>query len=190
MKVYDVEFYGKATYDLELEVWKKITPIEIPFNGKTCPIDFYIEDAKPMYTQIKYNIDDFDMTLDQIQSWQWEIYKENEEEQKKLFDKYLKNPKDMMELFENVIVQDFYEKRTILLEDEAYCIRQFGAEITEKIRTAENCKQILDMIHFKELTLATNQIRIIGDCEYYIDFGVGITLDGTIDVGLEEMIYR
>ncbi len=46
------------------------------------------------------------------------------------------------------------------------------------------------MIHFKELTLATNQIRIIGDCEYYINFGVGIILDGTIDVGLEEMIYR
>lgn len=40
MKVYDIEFYGKAIYDLELEVWKRTTPIEIPFNGKTCLLDF------------------------------------------------------------------------------------------------------------------------------------------------------
>lgn len=32
MKVYDIKFYGKATYDLEEEVWKRITPIEVPFN--------------------------------------------------------------------------------------------------------------------------------------------------------------
>lgn len=190
MKVYDIKFYGKATYDLEEEVWKRITPIEVPFNGKICQLDFYIEDARPMYTQIKYNLDDFGITLDQIQSWQLELYEKNEAEQKELFDKYLKDPKDMMKLFENEIVKDFHEKRTILLEEEAYCNKQFGVEVTKKIQTAENCEQILDMIHFKELTLATNQIRIIGDCEYYIDFGVGITLDGTIDVGLEEMIYR
>lgn len=111
-------------------------------------------------------------------------------EQKELFDKYLKDPKEMMKLFENEIIKDFYEKRTILLEDETYCNSQFGVEITEKIQKAETHEQILDMIHFKELILATNQIRIIGDCDYYIDFGVGITFDGTIDVGFEEMIYR
>ena len=36
MKVYDIKFYGKATYDLEQEVWKRTTPIEVPFNGKIC----------------------------------------------------------------------------------------------------------------------------------------------------------
>lgn len=38
------------------------------------------------------------------------LYEENEEEQKELFDKYLKDPKDMMKLFENAIVKDFHEK--------------------------------------------------------------------------------
>ena len=190
MKVYDINFYGKATYDLEQEVWKRIIPIEVPFNGKICQLDFYIEDARPMYTQIKYNFDDFGITLDQIQNWQLELYKKNETEKKELFDKYLKDPKDMMELFEQKIIKDFYEKRIDLMEDEAYCNEQFGVEVTKKIQSATNSEQILDMIHLKELTLATNQIRIIGDCEYYEDFGMGITFDGMIDVGLEEMIYR
>lgn len=57
------------------------------------------------------------------------------------------------------------------------------------IQTAENCEQILDMVHFKELILTTNQIHVIVDCGYYVDFSIGITLDGTIDVGLEEVIY-
>lgn len=70
----------------------------------------FIEDARPIYTQIKYNLDDFGITLDQIQSWQLKLYEENEEEQKELFDKYLKDPKDMMKLFENAIVKDFHEK--------------------------------------------------------------------------------
>lgn len=189
MKVYDNEYYGKVTYDVGLELWKRTTPIEIPYNGKMCSVDFYIEDAEPMYTQIKYNLDDYGITLDQIQSWQVELYKKDVLEQKELFDKYLKDPKDMMKLFEDRIIKDFYEERTILLEDETYCIRMYGEETTEKIRTADTCEKILDMVHFKELTLATNQIRIIGECEYYVDFGVSIMLDGTIYVGLEEMIY-
>ena len=54
------------------------------------------------------------------------------------------------------------------------------------IQTAENCEQILDMVHFKELILTTNQIHVIVDCEYYVDFSIGITLDGTIDGALSE----
>lgn len=60
--MYDIKFYGKAAYDLEEEVWKRITPIEVPFNEKICQLDFNIEDARPMYTQIKYNLDDFGST--------------------------------------------------------------------------------------------------------------------------------
>ena len=57
--------------------------------------------------------------------------------ERELFDKYLKEPKIMMKLFEEAIIKDFYEERDNLLEDEAYCISEFGAEITEKIQMAE-----------------------------------------------------
>ena len=108
-----------------------------------------------------------------------------------MFDEYLKDPTYMMRLFEDEINKDFYEQREILLENETYFVREYEIETTEKIRTADTREKILDMIHFKELTLATNQIRIIGKCEYYndIDYGVSITNDGTIYVGSVEMIY-
>lgn len=191
MRVYDIAYYGKATYDIDLEFWKRTTPIEIPFNGKICSLDFYIEDASPMYTQIQYGLDDFGITLDQIQDWQLEHYQKAAAEQKELFDKYLKNPSDVMKRFEEEIIEDFYEVRENFLEDEEWSVREFGEEITEKIRTADTREKILDLVHLKELTLATNQIRITGACDYCdIDYGVGITLDGTIDVGSVEMIYR
>lgn len=191
MKVYDNDFYGKVTYNLESETWKRTTAMEIPFNGKICSVDFYIKDASPVYTQIKYNIKEYGITLQQIPGHLNKLYKESIQMQKELFDKYLKNTKDMMELFEERIVEDFYEERENLLEDETFCIEEFGEEITEKIRTANTSEKILDMVHFKELTLTINQIRIIGECDYYdIGYGVGITFDGTIDVGSIEMIYR
>lgn len=191
MKVYDNEFYGKVTYNKKLAIWKRTIPIELFFNKKICSLDCYIEDTNFMYTQIKYNIDNFGTTLEQLPDSIIEIQKKNERRQRELFDKYLKEPKAMMELFENAIIKDFYEERKNLLEDEEYCISEFGAEITEKIRTAGTNEKILDMVHFKELTLGKKQIRIIGECEYYcVNFGVGIMLDGTIDVGAVDMIYR
>lgn len=191
MKVYDNEFYGKVTYNLELEIWKKTRAIEIPFNGKMCSVDFYIKDASPMYTQIKYNIKDYGITLQQIPSHLNNLYKESIQMQKELYDKYLKNTKVMMKLFEESIIEDFYEEKENLLENETFCIAEFGEEITEKIRMADTHEKILDMVHFKELTLTINQIRIIGECDFCdMDYGVGITFDGTIDVGSIEMIYR
>lgn len=183
MKEYDIEFYGKVAYDLEQEAWKRTTPIKVPFNGKICQLDFIIKDASPMYTQIKYNLKDYGISLQQIPDHLNDLYKESVQRQKDLFDKYLREPDAMMKLFEEAIIEDFYEERENLLEDET--------EITEKIRTADAHEKILDMVHLRELTLTFNQIRIIGDCDFCdIDYGVGITFDRMIDVGSVEMIYR
>ena len=188
---YNNEFYGKVTYDLELEMLKPKMPLKLPFNGSECTLDFYIEDASPMYTQIKHHIKDYGINLHEIPNQLINLYKNNVQEQNEMFDEYLKDPTSMMRLFEDEIIKDFYEQREILLENETYFVREYEIETTEKIRTADTREKILDMIHFKELTLATNQIRIIGKCEYYndIDYGVSITNDGTIYVGSVEMIY-
>ena len=65
-----------------------------------------------------------------------------------------------------------------------YREKNFEVETIEKIRTADTPEKIFDMIHFKELTLAVNQMRIIGKCDYYcIDYGVSITSNGTVYAG-------
>ena len=184
-KVYDIDYYGKATYDEELEIWKSITPIEILFNGKICSLDFYIEDATPMTTQ--YNFDNTSITLDPFFT---EMEQEDALEQKQLFDKYLKDSKDIVGVFCEWIIEDFIEMRKNIFDNDRYREKNFEVETIEKIRTADTPEKIFDMIHFKELTLAVNQIRIIGKCDYYcIDYGVSITSNGTVYAGSVEMIY-
>ena len=185
-KVYDTEYYGKATYNEKLMIWKSITPIEIMFNEKICSLDFYIEDASPTITEHKFKKANSTLEPNFMELGQKRILR-----QKQLFDKYLKPQKDIMGLFKERIIEDFMEIREDLIEDELYCIKHFGVEATKKIRIADTPEKIFDMIHFKELTLAVNQIRIIGKCDYYhhIDYGVSITDDGTIYAGSVEMIY-
>ncbi len=184
-KVYDIDFYGKATYNKKLEIWKSLTPIEILFNGKNCSLDFYIEDATPLTTQYKF--DNTSITLD---PYTIKMEQKDALGQKQLFDKYLKEPKDMIELFDKKIIKDFIEVKDIIFDNDRYREKYFEVETIEKIRTADTPEKIFDMIHFKELTLAVNQIRIIGKCDYYcIDYGVSITNNEKIYAGSVEMIY-
>lgn len=53
----------------------------------------------------------------------------------------------MMKICKGVIIKDFYEERKNLLEDETFCIRHFGVETIEKIRTAGTSEKILNMVH-------------------------------------------
>lgn len=114
-KVYDIDFYGKATYDEELEIWKSITPIEILFNGKNCSLDFYIEDATPLTTQ--YNFDNTSIILEPFFT---EMEQEDSLEQKHLFDKYLKDSKDMVEVFSEGIIEDFIEMRKNIFDNDRF----------------------------------------------------------------------
>ena len=184
-KVYDIDFYGKATYNKKLKIWKSITPIEILFNGKNCSLDFYIEDASPLITES--NISLKNITLDPYFT---ELEQKRILKQKQLFDKYIKNQNDMAEIFGEGIIEDFVETKEIMFDSDRYREKYFEVETIEKIRTADTPEKIFDMIHFKELTLAVNQIRIIGKCDYYcIDYGVSITSNGTVYAGSVEMIY-
>jgi len=185
-KVVDLEHYGKGTYDEELEIWKSTTPIEILFNGKIWSLDFYIEDATPLTTQYK-----FDNTSITLEPYNIESEQEDALEQKQLFDRYLKDSKDMAGIFSEAIIEDFNEARQSMFEtDNGYRKNHFDVETIEKIKTADTPEKIFDMIHFKELTLGVYQIRIIGKSDYhFVDYGVSITSNGTVYAGSVEMIY-
>lgn len=193
MRIINDEFFGDMTYDLEREEWKRIVPIQVPFNGKIYELDFFIEDEDPIITQTKYNLDDsIDMKMDEFSNDEIEEAEKNILEQREFYKKYLIDSKPIMKLIEDKIIEHFYEEREDLLEDEGYCIREFGEETTKRIREADTREKILSMVHFKDITLTTTQIRLIGNCEWYLDyerFGVSVRPNGKINVGSEEMIY-
>ena len=49
--------------------------------------------------------------------------------------------------------------------------------------------KILSLVKLKEITLFSDRIRILGTNVLYPDFGVNVSPEGFVDVGLEENMY-
>ena len=94
----------------------------------------------------------------------------------------------MMKLVEEEIVRDFLEKRATDYDDD-FCVRYLGEKVAEKIKKAENQNEILSLVKLKEITLFSDRIRILGTNVLYPDFGVNVSPEGFVDVGLEENMY-
>lgn len=185
--IYNDELYGELEHNEERNAWEKTDPYILPFNGKEYSISFYIEFMDILYTETKYNINkQFEMeyftdkAIERAEKW--------EMEQRELYKKYLIDPKKIMKLVEEEIVRDFLEKRVADYDDD-FCVRYLGEKVAEKIKKAENQNEILSLVKLKEITLFSDRIRILGTNELYPDFGINVSSEGFVDVGLEENMY-
>lgn len=185
--IYNDELYGKLEHNEERNAWKKTEPYILSFNGNEYSISFYIEFMDILYTEMKYNInqqfkmEDFtDKTIERAEKW--------ETEQRELYKKYLIAPNKMMKLVEEEIVRDFLEKRATDYDDD-FCVRYLGEKVVEKIKKAEKQNEILSLVMLKEITLFSDRIRILGTNVLYPDFGINVSPEGFVDVGLEENMY-
>jgi len=96
MRIISDEFFGDLTYDLRGEEWKRMTPIQIPFNGEINELEFFIKDVYPVYTQVKYKLNE---SLGTELKDEWiKIAEKKILELREFYKKYLVNPNQMMRL--------------------------------------------------------------------------------------------
>lgn len=187
--IYNDELYGEVTYSRMYSSWKKTTPFLLPFNGKECSIVFYIEFVDELYLKTKYNIS-HEFKLEEINREQIEDAEKWEKEQRELYKKYLMPPSEMMRLVEDAIVADYQWQMKENYGDEAECVKFLGEKKAKKVMNADNREKILNLVKLKKLILVYDGIVILGKCDWYdTNYGIKVTSEGFVKVGLEENVY-